>query len=45
LFLMLAEAAVRKGYALGPIAGAFTSAESGERSGFVAAAWPAMGSR
>lgn len=35
LFLVLAEAAARKGYASGPLAGAFTSSESGERSGFV----------
>jgi len=35
LFLVLAEAAARKGYAPGPLAGAFTSSESGERCGFV----------
>lgn len=36
LFLVLAEAATRKGYAQGPVLAAFTSAESGERCGFVA---------
>ena len=36
LFLILAEAAVRKGYALGPLAAVITSSESGERSGFIA---------
>lgn len=36
LFLLLAEAATRKGYAPGPVLAAFTSAESGERCGFVA---------
>lgn len=35
LFLVLAEAAARKGYASGPLAVAFTSSESGERSGFI----------
>ncbi len=35
LQLILAEAAARKGYAPGPLAGAFTSSESGERCGFV----------
>ena len=34
-FLILAEAAARKGYAAGPVAVAFTSSESGERSGFI----------
>jgi 3-oxoacyl-[acyl-carrier-protein] synthase-1 len=36
LLLLLAEAAARKGYAPGPVAGAFTSAESGERCGWMA---------
>lgn len=36
LFLMLADAAARKGYAPGPVSAAFTSAEGGERCGFVA---------
>ncbi|HYK91728.1 MAG TPA: beta-ketoacyl synthase N-terminal-like domain-containing protein [Acidobacteriota bacterium] len=36
LFLMLADAAIKKGYAPGPILAAFTSSESGERCGFVA---------
>lgn len=36
LFVVLAEAAARKRYAPGPLAGAFTSSESGERCGFVA---------
>ncbi len=35
LLLALADAAVRKGYSPGPLTAAFTSAESGERSGFV----------
>jgi 3-oxoacyl-[acyl-carrier-protein] synthase-1 len=35
LFLMLADAAVRKGYAPGPVLAGFTSSESGERCGFV----------
>src|SRR5262245_10335192 len=39
LFLLLAEAASRKGYASGPVAAGFTSSESGERCGFVARAF------
>jgi 3-oxoacyl-[acyl-carrier-protein] synthase-1 len=35
LFLMLADAAIRKGYAPGPVIAGFTSSESGERCGFV----------
>ena len=35
LFLILAEAAIRKGYAPGPVLAAFTSSESGERCGFL----------
>lgn len=37
-FLVLADAAARKGYARGSIMAAFTSAESGERSGYIATA-------
>jgi 3-oxoacyl-[acyl-carrier-protein] synthase-1 len=36
LFLVLAEAAARKGYALGTMVAGFTSSESGERCGFAA---------
>jgi 3-oxoacyl-[acyl-carrier-protein] synthase-1 len=36
LFLILAEAAARRRYGSGPLIAAFTSAESGERCGFVA---------
>jgi 3-oxoacyl-[acyl-carrier-protein] synthase-1 len=36
LFVVLSAAAARRGYASGPLAGAFTSSESGERVGFVA---------
>jgi 3-oxoacyl-[acyl-carrier-protein] synthase-1 len=36
LYLVLSEASTRKGYAAGSVLAAFTSAESGERSGFVA---------
>ena len=36
LFLMLVDAATRRGYAAGPVLTAFTSSESGERCGFVA---------
>lgn len=43
LFLVLAEAATRKGYAPGPLLAAFTSAESGERCGFVARSRAAQG--
>ena len=41
LYLILADAAARRGYAAGPIQAAFTSSESGERCGFVtrAGAW------
>jgi len=35
LFLVLADAEVKKGYAHGPVTVAFTSSESGERCGFV----------
>ena len=35
LFVMLADAAIRKRYAPGPVIAAFTSSESGERCGFV----------
>jgi len=35
LFVALADAAIRKGYAPGPVIAAFTSSESGERCGFV----------
>jgi 3-oxoacyl-[acyl-carrier-protein] synthase-1 len=35
LFLMLADAAIRKGYSPGPVIAGFTSSESGERCGFV----------
>jgi 3-oxoacyl-[acyl-carrier-protein] synthase-1 len=45
LFLVLAEAATRKGYAPGPVLAAFTSAESGERCGFVARGRAAQGVR
>lgn len=38
LFLVLADAATRKGYASGPVLSAYTSAESGERSGFMTCA-------
>ena len=38
LFLLLCHAAERGKYSRGPVAAAFTSAESGERSGFVARA-------
>jgi 3-oxoacyl-[acyl-carrier-protein] synthase-1 len=41
LFLVLADAATRKGYAPGAVLAAFTSSESGERCGFVARARPA----
>src|SRR4029077_19746565 len=36
LFLVLIDAATRKGYAPGQVLAAFTSSESGERCGFVA---------
>jgi 3-oxoacyl-[acyl-carrier-protein] synthase-1 len=45
LFLILADAATRKGYAAGPVLAAFTSAELGERCGFVARAQVAQGVR
>jgi 3-oxoacyl-[acyl-carrier-protein] synthase-1 len=35
LFLVLADAETKKGYARGPVTAAFTSSESGERGGFV----------
>jgi len=35
LLLVLADASVRRGYSPGPLIATFTSAESGERSGFV----------
>jgi 3-oxoacyl-[acyl-carrier-protein] synthase-1 len=38
LFLVLSDAAARKGYNCGPVTVAFTSSESGERCGFVARA-------
>jgi len=41
LFLMLADAAVRRCYASGPVSAGFTSAESGVRAGFIARAWMA----
>jgi 3-oxoacyl-[acyl-carrier-protein] synthase-1 len=43
LFLVLADAAVRKGYAPGPALAGFTSSESGERCGFVARGRVAQG--
>ena len=43
LFLVLADAATRKGYAPGPALAAFTSSESGEQCGFVARARVAKG--
>ena len=45
LFLVLIDAAARKGYAPGSVLAAFTSSESGERCGFVTRAWPAQGVR
>ena len=45
LFLVLIDAATRKGYAPGPVLAAFTSSESGERCGFVARARAAQGVR
>ncbi len=45
LFLVLVDAAARKGYAPGPVLSAFTSSESGERCGFVARAHVAEGVR
>jgi 3-oxoacyl-[acyl-carrier-protein] synthase-1 len=36
LYLVLADAAIRKGYSRGPVVVGFTSSESGERCGFVA---------
>jgi 3-oxoacyl-[acyl-carrier-protein] synthase I len=45
LFLVLADAAARKGYAPKPVLAAFTSSESGERCGFLARTRPARGSR
>jgi 3-oxoacyl-[acyl-carrier-protein] synthase-1 len=38
LFLMLADAAARGGYASGALSAGFTSSESGERAGFIARA-------
>ena len=35
LFLLAAEAAIRKGYTSGPVLAGFTSSESGERCGFL----------
>jgi 3-oxoacyl-[acyl-carrier-protein] synthase-1 len=45
LFLLLADAAARKGYAPGPVLAAFTSSESGERCGFVARSRAVQGVR
>jgi 3-oxoacyl-[acyl-carrier-protein] synthase-1 len=45
LFLSLADAAARKQYGPGPVLAAFTSSESGERSGFVARTRSARGGR
>jgi 3-oxoacyl-[acyl-carrier-protein] synthase-1 len=45
LFLTLADAAARKGYARGPVTAAFTSSESGERAGFVVRHRPLQGGR
>ena len=45
LFLVLIDAATRKGYAPGQILAAFTSSESGERCGFVTRARAAQGVR
>ena len=45
LFLVLIDAATRKGYAPGPVLAAFTSSESGERCGFVTRARAAQGVR
>jgi 3-oxoacyl-[acyl-carrier-protein] synthase-1 len=45
LFLVLIDAATRKGYAPGQVLAAFTSSESGERCGFVTRARPAQGVR
>lgn len=43
LFLVLADAATRKGYAPGSVLAAFTSSESGERCGFTVRARAAQG--
>lgn len=45
LFLILADAAVRNGYASGEVFAAFTSSESGERCGFITRRWIAQGMR
>jgi 3-oxoacyl-[acyl-carrier-protein] synthase-1 len=45
LFLVLIDAATRKGYAPGQVLAAFTSSESGERCGFVTRARSAQGVR
>jgi 3-oxoacyl-[acyl-carrier-protein] synthase-1 len=45
LFLVLIDAAARKGYAPGPVLAAFNSSESGERCGFVVRVWTARGVR
>lgn len=45
LFMVLIDAATRKGYAPGPVLATFTGSESGERCGFIARAWTARGVR
>jgi 3-oxoacyl-[acyl-carrier-protein] synthase-1 len=45
LFLVLADAATRKGYVPGPVFAMFTSSESGERCGFLARARADRGTR
>ena len=45
MFLVLADAATRKGYAPGPVLAAFMSSESGERCGFVTRGRVAQGVR